>query len=88
MVTKNYTAPLRTMLMTILKTEFNSDVSFLSSRLDNDNDDNDNDNDKTNIRGSRQRLDPKNKYSQSVVKRVNEIINASHRLSAYLLVIN
>ena len=56
MVTKNYTAPLQTMLMTILKTEFNSDVSFLSSRLDNDNDNDndnddndDNDNDKTNI---------------------------------------
>ena len=50
MVTKNYTAPLQTMLMTILKTEFNSDVLFLSSRLDNDdNDDNDDDNDKTNI---------------------------------------
>ena len=60
MVTKNYTAPLRTMLMTILKTEFNSDVLFLSSRLDNDDNDDDNDdNDKTNIRGSRQRLDPK-----------------------------
>ena len=44
MVTKNYTAPLRTMLMTILKTEFNSNVSFLSSRLDNDN------SDKTNIK--------------------------------------